>query len=153
VRTGLLLSLGGKPRLVWAGAITEPPTLAKKLGISTSKAIAVFGSLQDEALEDAFTKATPSLGRESELIFLLAQTPEQLETLLKRCEAEMTSRTPVWVVYPKGKGKPLSESHIRATLRGEGMVDTKVASVSANVTALRFSRRKAETIANKTRRP
>src|SRR5436305_10031704 len=72
------LKLGRQAAARWAGAITKPPSLAKKLGISTGKAIAVFGSLQDEALEDAFTKATPSPGSESEVILLLAPTPEPL---------------------------------------------------------------------------
>jgi hypothetical protein len=48
------------------------------------------------------------------------------------------------MVYAKGPGHPLNESAIRSFLRGNGMMDTKVASVSSELTALRFSVRKSD---------
>ena len=45
---------------------------------------------------------------------------------------------PIWMVYPKGAGCSLGETAIRTTLRQRGLRDTKVASVSAMLTALRF---------------
>jgi hypothetical protein len=51
---------------------------------------------------------------------------------------------PIWFVYPKGPGHPLNESAIRALLRANGMMDTKVASVSDKLTAIRFNLRKSE---------
>jgi hypothetical protein len=44
-------------------------------------------------------------------------------------------------MYPKGAGKPIGETEIRETLRRAGWMDTKVASVSATLTALRFNAR------------
>jgi len=38
----------------------------------------------------------------------------------------------------KGPGKLIGETEIRTLLRQEGFIDTKVASVSASLTALRF---------------
>jgi hypothetical protein len=50
---------------------------------------------------------------------------------------------PIWMVYAKGPGHPLNESAIRSYLRTNGMMDTKVASVSSELTALRFTIRKS----------
>ena len=46
---------------------------------------------------------------------------------------------PIWIVYPKGAGKPIGETEIRDTLRRVGLMDTKVASVSEVLTTLRFN--------------
>jgi hypothetical protein len=48
------------------------------------------------------------------------------------------------MVYAKGPGHDLSETAVRSLLRDNGMIDTKVASVSAKFTALRFIYRAAE---------
>jgi hypothetical protein len=47
------------------------------------------------------------------------------------------------MVYQKGPGHALNENWIRTDLRAAGLMDTKVASVSARWTALRFNLRKA----------
>jgi hypothetical protein len=77
-------------------------------------------------------------------LFLLVRTTEELEEYLSRSATEMADRATVWVVYPKGRRQGITETHVRETLRARGMVDTKVASVSDELTALRFSRRNAE---------
>ena len=49
------------------------------------------------------------------------------------------------MVYAKGvRAIAIDETAIRTLLRENGMIDTKVASVSAKYTALRFIHRKAE---------
>jgi hypothetical protein len=47
------------------------------------------------------------------------------------------------VVYTKGRGAPLGETAVRAALRERGLIDLKVASVSAALTALKFARPRA----------
>ena len=44
----------------------------------------------------------------------------------------------LWIVYPKGKGHAVSEAAIRTAARDIGLIDTKVASISAARTGLRF---------------
>jgi len=51
------LKLGAPLAVRWAKAITDPPTLAKKLGISNGKQIRILGSIKDEALQRAFEQA------------------------------------------------------------------------------------------------
>jgi hypothetical protein len=49
---------------------------------------------------------------------------------------------PLWIVYPKGPTSEVKESLLRVLLRTHGLIDTKVASVSAKLTAIRFVKRK-----------
>jgi hypothetical protein len=144
------LNLGAQAAARWAKAIAEPPNLASKLGISKGKPVKLLGCVEDDALKEALAQTTSEKDAKAELVLLLARTPEEFEDLVTQCGPEISCGIPLWVVYPKGKGKPLSESHVRATLRARGMVDTKVASVSAELTALRFSYRKAETTSGHT---
>lgn len=139
------LRLGTQAAVRWAKAIMNPPTLAQKLGISRDKRIRILGSTQDEALQDSFRQAASEPGGDTDVLFFLVQTPKELEELLARSQILKTPGGSVWVVYPKGKGKEISEAHVRGTMRALGMVDTKIASVSEDLTALRFSHRKAET--------
>jgi hypothetical protein len=141
----IALKLGAETAARWARAITKPPSLASKLGISHAKPVKILGCLEDDALKAALAQTAAAPDGKAELIFLLVQTPEEFQALLSSCASEISSGSPLWVVYPKGKGKPLTETNVRSTLRARDMVDTKVASVSPQLTALRFSRRKAQT--------
>jgi hypothetical protein len=68
------------------------------------------------------------------------RTIDDLRQVLGRYQSSAV-HPPLWVIYPKGPGKPLGESAIRTALRSEGFIDTKVASVSPTLTALKFIRR------------
>lgn len=137
------LNLGGEAAARWARAMLQPPSLASKLGILHGKRVKVLGTIEDEALKKALAQAGPARNSEPEIILILARTPEELDRFYMDCEVERNAGASIWIIYPKGKGKGLSESHIRTTLRARGMVDTKVASVSEALTALHFARRKA----------
>jgi hypothetical protein len=62
---------------------------------------------------------------------------------LQQYLAAETYTSPLWIVYPKGANSEVKESGVRDLLRSHGFVDTKVASVSARLTALRFVKRKS----------
>jgi hypothetical protein len=62
---------------------------------------------------------------------------------LQHCFRGRTYTSPLWVVYPKGAKSEVKESGVRDLLRSRGFIDTKVASVSARLTALRFVKRKS----------
>jgi hypothetical protein len=63
---------------------------------------------------------------------------------LRASKAQLLKGVPIWIVYPKGPGHAINETAIRSLLRENGMIDTKVASVSSKFTALRFIYRKPE---------
>ena len=150
------LSLGATLAASWAKKLTTaPPTLAAKLGISSSTRVAIFGELSAQELHEAVAVSSRAKNTRadvgvsdlgvadlgvSDLILAEVRTIDDLRQLLGRY-AGYQGEPPIWIIYPKGKGKPLTEAEIRGTLRNEGFIDTKVASVSLTLTALRFIRR------------
>ena len=74
-----------------------------------------------------------------DLVLLCVNSQSELQQYLS---AE-TYTSPLWIVYPKGANSEVKESGLRDLLRSRGFVDTKVASVSARLTALRFVKRKS----------
>jgi hypothetical protein len=133
------LDLGAAVAKSWAKKIkTPPPSLADKLGI-TDKTVRTIGPIDDRALDSALTSAARISTRNPDLILSYVDTPESLATTLREAKAQLARSVPIWLVYRKGPGHPLNESAIRTTLRANGLMDTKVASVSAELTALRFN--------------
>jgi hypothetical protein len=136
------LDLGAAAAKSWAKKINTPPrSLADKLGI-TGKTVRTIGPIADHALDSALTSAARISTRNPDLILSYVDTPESLATTLREARTQLARSVPIWLVYrkgPKGPGHPLNESAIRTTLRAHGLMDTKAASVSAELTALRFN--------------
>jgi hypothetical protein len=137
------LDLGAAAAKSWAKKIkTPPPSLADKLGI-TGKTVRIIGPISDRVLHSALSSAALLSARNPDLILSCVDTPESLTATLRDAKAQLARSVPIWLVYRKGPGHPLNESAIRTCLRANGLMDTKVASVSAELTALRFSRPKS----------
>ncbi len=137
------LSLGEAGATKWATTIkSPPPTLAHKLGISSEISVHIIGKIDDEALESALSQAGKTSTRKGSLIIARVDTPESLHAALLQSNPALLDGAPLWVVYPKGPGHRINEALVRSTLIANGLVDTKVASVSPRLTALRFTRRK-----------
>jgi hypothetical protein len=133
------LDLGAAAAKSWAKKIkSPPPSLADKLGI-TGKTVRTIGPIADHALDSALTSAARISTRNPDLILSYVDTPESLAAVLREARTQLARSVPIWLVYRKGPGHPLNESAIRTTLRANGLMDTKVASVSAELTALRFN--------------
>ena len=133
------LDLGAAAAKSWAKKIKTPPrSLADKLAI-TGKTVRTIGPITDHALDSALTSAARISSRNPDLILSYVDTPEALATTLREAKTQLTRSIPIWLVYRKGPGHPLNEAAIRTTLRAHGLMDTKVASVSADLTALRFN--------------
>jgi hypothetical protein len=133
------LDLGAAAAKSWAKKIkTPPPSLAEKLG-TTGKTVRTIGTISDRTLDAALTSAVLISSRNPDLILSYVDTPESLAVTLREAKAQLARSIPLWIVYRKGPGHPLNESAIRTTLRARGLMDTKVASVSGELTALRFS--------------
>ena len=129
------LNLGPEVAQRWARVIASPlPTLAHKLGISSTTKLFVIGKVKSEELKAAVAEG--SLCRETDADLILICVNSQLE--LDRYLVGKTYSKPLWIIYPKGSTSGVKESAVRTLLRSQGFIDTKVASVSANLTALRF---------------
>jgi hypothetical protein len=129
----------------WAKAITSPPpSLSRKLGITSKTVVRTIGDTQDQNLKAALQEAASISARDPDLIVACVDTPESLQATFKDARKQLMKSVPIWMVYAKGPRHPLNESAIRFFLRANGMMDTKVASVSSELTALRFSVRKSD---------
>jgi hypothetical protein len=129
------LNLGPQVAERWAKVIASPlPTLAHKLGISGSTKLSVIGKVTSEELKASIAEG--SLVKEKDADLILICVNSQLE--LDRYLVGKTYSKPLWIIYPKGSTSGVKESAVRTLLRSQGYIDTKVASVSATLTALRF---------------
>jgi len=133
------LKLGAQLAERWAKAIaTPPPSLAKKLGISPASRLRIIGTVESAELEAAIAEAAATDGKDADLIVAQTESHADLVQALSQLQKDRPSIPPLWIVYPKGAGNELNETFVRELLRGAGFLDTKVASVSARLTALRF---------------
>lgn len=137
------LDLGEAIAAKWAKTLlTPPPNLARKLGITGESAVWTIGKADDPSLLEALAEAQKVSTRGGDLIVACVHTPDDLRAALLRTADALQRRVPIWFVYRKGPGQALNESIVRATALQTGIVDTKVAAVSATLTALRFVKRK-----------
>jgi hypothetical protein len=144
-REAVQLYLGSSAAGKWAAAISSPPpSLARKLGITHTTVVRTIGDVRDESLRLALAEAEKISARGADLIVACVDTPADLRRALQQARAQLMKGVPIWMVYAKGPGHALDENAIRSLLRENGMIDTKVASVSAKYTALRFVYRKTE---------
>jgi hypothetical protein len=129
------LNLGAEVAQRWAKVITSPlPTLAHKLGVSSTTKLSVIGKVKSEELEAAIAEGSRAREKDADLILICVNSQLELDRYL----AGKTYSKPLWIIYPKGPASEVKESAVRTLLRSQGLIDTKVASVSAKLTALRF---------------
>jgi hypothetical protein len=123
----------------WADAIATPqPSLATKLGIGSATRLHVVGASDDTELSAAIAATqTPAFTAGDEDLCLVRTDDAEILGAWARAAA-VRARAPVWIVYTKGRNAPLGEAAVRDIMRRNGFVDTKVASVSERLTALRF---------------
>jgi hypothetical protein len=127
----------------WAAAIAKPPpSLAAKLGIGAETRVLTVGAIDDDALARALAAGIAS-ERDPDVIVARVDDPGELARAVSDHRALLESRVPLWVVYTKGRRAPLGETAVRAMLREQGLIDLKVASVSATLTALQFARKQS----------
>jgi hypothetical protein len=127
----------------WASAtLAAPPSLAKKLGIAPGSKVRIIGTIDDDALDHALTQAQTVTCGNASLIIARVDTPKQLAEALRKTTTLCAEGVPLWIVYRKGPGYPINESDVRSSGLAAGIVDVKVASVSAVLTALKFVKRK-----------
>ena len=137
------LLLGPAVSAKWAEAVLKPPpSLAKKLGISPETTVWMIGPVDGSALKAALAEAKSVSRRTGNLILARVDTPADLHSTLLRAADQLSAGIPIWFIYRKGPGHPLNENLVRTTALATGIVDTKVAAVSAEFSALRFIQRR-----------
>jgi hypothetical protein len=137
------LRLGPDVAQRWAKAIaTPPPSLATKLGISSTTSLHVIGKIESEELKLAVAEAGAVGARDANLILISATARSEMDRALAQWFKGESYSAPFWIVYPKGPKSQIKESALRELLRSRGFIDTKVASVSATLTAIRFNKSK-----------
>jgi len=137
------LLVGSTLAAKWADALLKPPpTLAKKLGISAETAVWMIGQVDDQALEVALAEAKSVSHCSGDIILARVETTDELHFTLMSAKDKLEEGIPIWFIYRKGPGHPLNENLVRTTALATGIVDTKVASVSNVLSALRFVKRR-----------
>jgi len=137
------LQLGSTMALKWADTLLKPPpTLAKKLGITPETTVRMIGPVDDGALKNALDEAKAVSKSKGELILARVDTPADLRAALARADSQLKASVPIWFIYRKGPGHPLNENLVRTTALATGIVDTKIAAVSQEFSALRFVKRR-----------
>lgn len=127
----------------WAKAIaTSPPSLAQKLGITPGIRLAVSGAAKSPDVIGALATAK-RVRTDPDLIIAGVFNDAELDRVLTDDAQPMAAGVPIWILYRKGRSSPLGETAIRNRLRAGGFMDTKVAAVSEELTALRFNWRRA----------
>ena len=138
------LQLGKDMAAKWAEALLKPPpTLAKKLGITSETLVRIIGPTDDAELKTALAEAKAVSERKGDLILARVNTPADLNAALKKAADQLEAGVPIWFIYRKGPGHPLSENQVRETALATGIVDTKIAAVSPEFSALRFVKRRS----------
>jgi hypothetical protein len=134
------LLMGATEAELWLQKIKAPPkSLRDKLGLSDEAKAYVVGQVDDTALRsalDGFTATTAA-----RMIIAIARDERQVAAAAEAAKHLVAGAT-IWIVYEKGKNSVFGETRVRDAMRTLGYVDTKVAAVSARLTASRFSSRK-----------
>jgi hypothetical protein len=137
------LLLGGERAVKWVQALLKPPpSLAKKLGITPETTVRLIGTVDDAALEKALAEARAVSKHRGKLIVARVHAAKDLAEALKKAETDLGRGVPAWLVYRKGPGHALHEAMVRSAGLAAGVVDSKVAAVSEDLTGLRFVKRR-----------
>ena len=102
----------------------------------------MIGQVDDQALEVALAEAKSVSHRSGDIILARVVTTDELHSTLMSAKDKLEEGIPIWFIYRKGPGHPLNENLVRTTALATGIVDTKVASVSNVLSALRFVKRR-----------
>jgi len=138
------LQLGSTMAQKWADVIVKPPpSLAKKLGITNEMTVHMIGPVDDSALKASLTEAKAVSLSKGDLILARVDTQADLKAVLAKAAGQLNSSIPIWFIYRKGPGHPLNENLVREAALATGIVDTKIAAVSAEFSALRFVKRRS----------
>lgn len=123
--------------------------LPRKLGVRAGATVALVGApagFEGELgpLPDG-ARTRRSLGRSPELVLWFARRAAPLAERIGKVAEGLASGGQLWIAWPKkasGQATDLTREIVREVGLAAGLVDTKVCSIDATWSGLRFSRRK-----------
>lgn len=133
--TRIELELGDQAA-AWEKAIRNPKSRLDKLGLKPGHAYQAWGEFDDLFPAELVERAGQSGESPLDAVFVRLDSVEDLERLLKARSA-IKANGMIWAVWPKGR-KEFREGHIRDFALANGLVDVKVASFSATLSALKL---------------
>jgi len=120
--------------------------LIDKLGIRTGARVATMGIADAAFLESLAARtadhAAGKCRKDSDVILLGVEGVEGLRAI-EKCRACLKPAGGIWVVYPKGR-RDITQAQVMEAGLAAGLVDNKVCSFSATLTAMRFVIRVAD---------
>jgi hypothetical protein len=120
----------------WRQKILNPPTLMDKLGVKAGLRVSVDGVKDAEFLRDLKSRDPVAARQNCDIAFLGADRAAALERLAA-LKKRITPAGAIWVIYPKGQ-KQITEVGVIMAGRAAGLVDVKIARVSATHTGTKF---------------
>src|SRR5882724_7698032 len=138
----LALELGASAQR-WAEKIRNPPSRVAKLGVKPGSRVALVG---DIGFDDAFSRELATVGADDaaptsrtpvDVLFYAPKTRAALDRIAA-LSRRLAPAGALWIVRPKGKDTPVTETDTRRAGLAAGLVDVKVAAFSATHTAEKF---------------
>ena len=120
----------------WCFAILNPKSRLDKLGLKSGHAYQAWGEF-DDAFPGELAKVASSPGVAPLDAIFIRMDGEQDLAKLNEARTKIAQNGMVWVMWPKGR-KEFREDDIRNYSLKNGLVDVKVASFSATLSALKM---------------
>jgi hypothetical protein len=120
----------------WRQKILNPPTLMDKLGVKAGLRVYVDGVKDAEFLRHLKSRDPVAARQNCDIVFLGADSAAALNRLTALKKRIVLSGF-IWVIYPKGQ-KQITEVGVIMAGRAAGLVDVKIARVSATHTGTKF---------------
>jgi hypothetical protein len=131
------LALGPTQAARWRDAMLKAtPTLTAKLGVGPGALAHFIGDCDDADLAAALAGSLTDDPAAASVLIARVDAPAALDAA--RRLHSLHHAVPLWVVYRKGAASPFGETAVRTAMRSHGYIDTKVAGVSATLTAAKF---------------
>ena len=139
-KEGVFVFVLGPQAAKWREKIASPKSVLDKLGVKSGQTVSLVGAFPAD-----FRRSVQKMGagvsnekdaKDSACIFFAANKNQDLSRLppVAKC---VHGATALWLVYPKGQ-TVITEADVRSSGLKAGLVDVKVVSFSATLTALKF---------------
>jgi hypothetical protein len=120
----------------WLVRIQNPRTLMDKLGVKPKVRVNLDGAFDEEFLKQLDARSPERVASDADIVFYAASTQTGLRKL-PSLQARIKSNGAIWVIYPKGR-KEITEMEVIRAGREAGLVDVKIASISATLTGTKM---------------
>jgi hypothetical protein len=136
---GLLeIDLGAAEAARWVAALSRPlPSLAQKFGLAADTRGFVIGHQDLPELTQALDGTQAATLDSASMLIAILRSASDLSGAL--ATARRYVALPVWFVHQKGKSAAVTDTQIRATMRGAGYMDIKTSAVTADWTASKYA--------------